>query len=94
MSFVFIRVMPAYVLSFIDRMPEKGLPFNEERLESRFLALLGMTTRVVCAGCQRERVTLSGYATLTRPTIYNNARLPGKKIKTLDPRLQMSGMTE
>ncbi len=56
---------------------------------------------VICAGCQREGAamrrapsTLSGYATLTRPTVYNNARLPGKKIETLDPRLQMSGMTE
>ena len=27
-----------------------------------------MTMLVICAGCQREGVTLSGYATLTRPT--------------------------
>ena len=43
---------------------------------------------------RRAPSTLSGYATLTRPTVYNNARLPGKKIKTLDPRVQMSGITE
>ena len=63
---------------------------------------------VICAGCQREGTTLRRapsyavglrYANPTYGVLYlypllNNARLPGKKIKTLDPRLQMSGMTE